>query len=92
MFSDFVSFATGNSPVLALHIQIFCCPGVIHCARFVEDRRSGPAFEEHNQNALKFHLELSLSISNSASVGVLSPEDSSANFLSEFGTALGMIL
>lgn len=42
--------------------------------------------------ALKFHLELSLLKSNSASVGVLSPEDTSASFLPEAGTTLGIIL
>jgi len=42
--------------------------------------------------SLKFHLELSLFISNGASVGVLSPEDTSANFSFEFGTTLGIIL
>jgi hypothetical protein len=36
--------------------------------------------------ALKFHLELSLLKSNSASVGVLSPEDTSANFFPDCGT------
>jgi hypothetical protein len=41
---------------------------------------------------LKFHLALSLLKSNSANVGVLSPEDTSASFFPELGTTLGMIL
>jgi hypothetical protein len=41
---------------------------------------------------LKFHLALSLLKSNSANVGVLSPEDTNANFFPELGTTLGMIL
>ena len=40
---------------------------------------------------LKFHLESSLLKSNSANVGVLSPEETSANFFPELGTTLGMI-
>jgi hypothetical protein len=40
--------------------------------------------------ALKFHFELSLLTSNLARAGVLSPEETSANFSFEPGTALGM--
>jgi len=46
----------------------------------------------HVYRPLKFHFELSLLKSNSASVGVLSPEEVSANFLPEMITDLGMIL
>lgn len=43
------------------------------------------------ESALKFHLELSLLKSNSASVGVLSPADTSATLFFEAGTSFGMI-
>lgn len=45
-----------------------------------------------SQRSLRFHFELSLVKSNSASVGELSPKETRASFLFELRTTLGMIL